>query len=236
MRVCATCGREVPEAGARFCGFCGAPMPDAPTQPVETGGVQHRRPDEVAAPVARPVSQPTDTIATRLDPATIATDPGGTATITLRVRNTGTVVDELRIVVEGPVAPWAEVEPTVLRLMPGTDGAASIRFRPPRIPLALAGPMGFVVRVHSHEHPQEPAMESGVLTVGEVRALGGGGRPGHGQVARRPRLRDPRREPGQRPDRRHGDRERPRRGAPARPRPRRPAHPARRAPGGSACA
>ena len=172
MRVCPTCGREVPEAGARFCGFCGGPMPDAPTEPVATGGVQHRRPDEVAAPVARPVSQPTDTIGTRLDPATIATDPGGTATVTLRVRNTGTVVDELRIVVEGPVAPWAEVEPTVLRLMPGTDGAASIRFRPPRIPLALAGPMGFVVRVHSHERPQEPAMESGVLTVGEVRALG----------------------------------------------------------------
>ena len=101
MRVCATCGREVPEAGARFCGFCGAPMPDAPTQPLATGGVQHRRPDETAAPVARPVSQPTDTIATRLDPATIATDPGGTATIALRVRNTGTVVDELRIAVEG---------------------------------------------------------------------------------------------------------------------------------------
>ena len=91
--------------------------------------------------------------------------------MSIRARNTGTVVDELRITVEGPIAAWAEIETPVLRLMPGTDATSTIRFRPPRVPLALAGQQPFTVRVLSRQHPDEVATESGVLTVGDVRAL-----------------------------------------------------------------
>ncbi len=173
MRVCAACGREVPEPEARFCGFCGAPMSatgSAPTIPAGPGSIRARRPGD-AAPVPRPVSRPTDSVSTTLQPSSVSADPGGAAAVSIRVRNTGPVVDELRITVEGPAAPWAEVESPVLRLMPGTDGTSAIRFKPPLVPLALAGPTAFVVRVQSHEHPDEAATEAGVLTVGDVRSL-----------------------------------------------------------------
>lgn len=167
MRACATCGRDVPEPEARFCGFCGAPMGPGAQAP---DPIQARRPGE-GAPIPRPVSRPTDSVATTLTPSSVAAEPGGIAVATIRVRNTGTVVDELRVTVEGPAAPWAEVETPVLRLMPATDGTSVIRLRPPVVPLALAGQVGFTVRVESRQHPNEVATESGVLTVGEVRSL-----------------------------------------------------------------
>jgi hypothetical protein len=177
MRVCAVCGGLVPEPEARFCGTCGAAMPAQPaTVPTPPGnrqpdpGIQARKPGE-GAPVPRPVSRPTDSIATTLQPSSVAADPGGLVAVTLRARNTGTVVDELRITVEGSIASWAEIETPVLRLMPGTDATCTIRLRPPLQPLALAGPVPFLVRVQSREHPREEATESGVLTVGEIRSL-----------------------------------------------------------------
>ncbi len=177
MRTCAVCGGQVLEPDARFCGTCGAPMAaqgelpvSQPPPTVLTPGVQARRPGE-SSPVPRPVSRPTDSVATTLEPTSVAADPGGMAAVKLRARNTGTVVDELRIAVEGPIASWAEVETPVLRLMPGTDATCTIRLRPPLQPLALAGPVSFLVRASSHEHPEEEATESGVLTVGELRAL-----------------------------------------------------------------
>jgi hypothetical protein len=179
MRICPHCGNGVPEPEARFCGFCGGTVPPAapsaahpPVAPPGQGRpqVQARRPGE-SAPVPRPVSHPTDSVSTSLVPASVAAEPGGIATLQVKVRNTGSVVDELRISVEGDAAPWAEVDTPVIRLMPGTDGASTIRLKPPIVPLALAGPISFLVRIQSHEHPDEPATETGVLTVGEVRAL-----------------------------------------------------------------
>ena len=181
MRTCAACGSLVPEPEARFCGTCGAAVPGAVAnaggpQPVTidpapgSSPIQARKPGETQ-PFLRPVSRPTDSVATTLTPASVAADPGGLAVVTIRARNTGTVVDELRVTVEGPVASWAEVETPVLRLMPGTDATSTIRLRPPLVPLALAGQQPFVVRVVSRQHPTEIATESGVLTVGDVRAL-----------------------------------------------------------------
>ena len=180
MRTCAVCGSLVPEPEARFCGTCGAAvLPAAPSSGSQsvtidpapgTSTIQARKPGETQ-PVLRPVSRPTDSVATTLTPASVAADPGGMASVSIRARNTGTVVDELRITVEGPIAAWAEIETPVLRLMPGTDATSTIRFRPPRVPLALAGQQPFTVREISSQHPNEGPTESGVLTVGDVRAL-----------------------------------------------------------------
>jgi hypothetical protein len=185
MRICPTCGNGVPEPEARFCGFCGGAVPldgrgsgqtghapgqQAPAPLPVRPEVRARRPGE-SAPVPRPVSRPTDSVATSLVPPSVAAEPGGIATLRIKVRNTGSVVDELRISVEGDAAPWAEVDTPVVRLMPGTDGASTIRLKPPIVPLALAGPVSFLVRVQSQEHPAEPATETGVLTVGEIRSL-----------------------------------------------------------------
>ena len=45
--------------------------------------------------------------------------PGGEATLELRLRNTGTVVDEFSLSVLGDAAGWASVEPPTISLFPG---------------------------------------------------------------------------------------------------------------------
>ena len=55
------------------------------------------------------------------------------ATVEVRVRNTGTVVDEFTLDVLGDAAGWAAVEPPVLSLFPGAEGTANVVFRPPRV-------------------------------------------------------------------------------------------------------
>ena len=53
---------------------------------------------------------------TSLEPASASVEPGGSAQVRLRVRNTGDVVDEYRFEPVGALAPWTRVEPQTLRL------------------------------------------------------------------------------------------------------------------------
>jgi hypothetical protein len=108
-----------------------------------------------------------------LDPGSATVDPGGAATVTLRLRNTTDLVEEYRIAVAGQPGVWAEVEPRTLRLYPGTTGTAEITFRPPRTPDATAGGHPFAVEVTPTEQPGDKAVVEGHLTVtpfSEVRA------------------------------------------------------------------
>jgi len=110
---------------------------------------------------------------TSLEPASTTVDPGGTATVRLRLRNTGDVVDEYRIVPVGPVAPWTTVEPPTIRLYPGTTGTVQLVFTPPRSPDATAGPNPYAVQIIPTEHPEATTVPEGNLTVTpftEVRA------------------------------------------------------------------
>ncbi|GAB1327269.1 hypothetical protein ACE1SV_16080 [Streptomyces sennicomposti] len=47
-------------------------------------------------------------------------DPGGSARVRLRLRDTGDVADEYRFEPVGDIAPWTTVEPQTLRLYPGS--------------------------------------------------------------------------------------------------------------------
>lgn len=100
-------------------------------------------------------------------------DPGDSATVRLRVRNTGDVVDEYRFEPVGDLAPWTRVEPQSLRLYPGTTGTVEVSFTVPRTPDAAAGPHPYAVRITPTEHPEATAVPEGNLTVTpftEVRA------------------------------------------------------------------
>ncbi|MEU7649513.1 peptidoglycan-binding domain-containing protein [Streptomyces huasconensis] len=108
-----------------------------------------------------------------LDPAAVTVDPGGRATVRLRVRNTGDTVEEYRLGVVGAPAGWSRVEPEVLRLYPGSEGTAEISFAPPRSPDAAAGPTPFGIRVEPRENPQARDVVEGQVTVtpfSEIRA------------------------------------------------------------------
>ncbi|MGV9940757.1 COG1470 family protein [Streptomyces sp. NPDC003401] len=110
---------------------------------------------------------------TSLEPASVTVDPGAETRVRLRVRNTGDVVDEYRFEPVGPTSSWTVVEPSTLRLYPGTTGTVELTFSPPRTPDATAGPNPYAVRITPTEHPDAVTVPEGNLTITpftEVRA------------------------------------------------------------------
>ena len=57
----------------------------------------------------------------------VSVEPGGTVTVAVKVRNTGTVVDEFVLDVLGDAAGWATVAPPAVNLFPGAEGDAVAR-------------------------------------------------------------------------------------------------------------
>ncbi|WP_055568930.1 RICIN domain-containing protein [Streptomyces atriruber] len=103
---------------------------------------------------------------TSLEPAATTVEPGATASVRLRVRNTGDTVEEYRLQVVGDAAGWTRVTPDVLRLYPGAEGTAQVEFAPPRTSDAQAGPTPFGVRVQPRETPHTVDVAEGQVTVG----------------------------------------------------------------------
>ena len=98
--------------------------------------------------------------------STIAVDPGGEASVTVTLRNAGSVVDEFTIEVLGDAGRWAAVDPPTLPLFPAAEGSARITFRPPRASSTSAGSIGFGVMVRSREDAAGSTVEEGRLEVG----------------------------------------------------------------------
>ena len=61
-------------------------------------------------------------------------EPGEEVRTTVKVRNSGTIVEQYRLDVLGPAAPWAEVVPAEVSVYPGTDMEVQLILRPPRPP------------------------------------------------------------------------------------------------------
>lgn len=180
--VCLACGTNNPP-GTVFCGNpdCGAfleftgagpspspvkaaePDPGVPTSPgsPEPDRVERRAPHEPAHAG----------VAASLSAESLAVEPGGEVACDVTVRNTGSIVDGLTVTVEGEAAAWASVEPTTLRLMPGSEGVSTIRFRPPRESTSRAGRASFDVRVSSVDNPSTAALVYGSLEVGAFQEL-----------------------------------------------------------------
>jgi hypothetical protein len=101
-----------------------------------------------------------------LDRPELAVEPGQQVSAQLRVRNSGSVVDQFSFEGLGAGAAWIEAEPEVLSLFPGAEGSVTIHFRPPRSPNVAPGPTPFGVKVVSSEDPTGSTVEEGVITVG----------------------------------------------------------------------
>jgi hypothetical protein len=100
-----------------------------------------------------------------LDADTVAVEPGAEVSCELKLRNTGTVVDQFTFSVRGDAASWATVDPPVLSLFPDAEGTARITFRPTRSTVVRAGPVPFAVRAASREDPGGDAVVEGVVEV-----------------------------------------------------------------------
>lgn len=108
-----------------------------------------------------------------LNPAELAVTPGQTTSVTVSVRNTGTVVDQYAVTVLGEAAAWATVAPPVVSLFPGAEGSAQVIFSPPRAAGLPFGPTVFGIRVVPHEDPEGSVVEEGTIDIGafsEVKA------------------------------------------------------------------
>jgi len=95
----------------------------------------------------------------------LAVEPGAQAATTIRVRNTGSIVDRFDIDVVGPAAGWSRVEPPALSLFPGAEGNATIVFSPPRASTPRAGTFAYGVRVRPAADPQGSTVEEGHVSV-----------------------------------------------------------------------
>ena len=100
--------------------------------------------------------------ATALPVRDVRVDPGATTTAKMLVRNTGQVVDQYTIDVVGNCAPWTQVEPKVVNLLPGADVEVTITFAPGRGPQVPAGVVPFGIRVLSREDPPGSAVAEGI--------------------------------------------------------------------------
>jgi len=89
----------------------------------------------------------------------VAVEPGGEATVELRLRSHSPVVDEFQIEVLGPGAAWTTVEPPTLSLFPGAEGQAQVRFRPPRSWVISAGILSVGLRAVSSLEVDRSAVE-----------------------------------------------------------------------------
>ncbi len=101
-----------------------------------------------------------------LEAKALAVDPGQETTASIRVRNTGQVVDQFTLSILGDAQGWATVDPPSLSLFPGAEGTATITFRPPKSAEIPAGPLPFGVRVDSKEDPAGDVVEEGSLELG----------------------------------------------------------------------
>ena len=98
-----------------------------------------------------------------LDSTSVTADPGGETSCSIRLRNTGKVVDQVLLDVIGDAQPWSTVEPAQLNLLPGTDAVARVVFRPPRSGAVPAGMVPFAVRAMSQEDPDGSTIEEGTV-------------------------------------------------------------------------
>ena len=106
------------------------------------------------------------TVFASLEPANLSVEPGSTASLTVRVRNSGSIVDRFELTVVGPLAAFAHAEPAALSLFPGQEGEARITFAPPRASTPRAGTFPYGVRVRAAADPGGATVEEGRVTIG----------------------------------------------------------------------
>ncbi|GAA4428825.1 hypothetical protein ACFQV2_27620 [Actinokineospora soli] len=95
----------------------------------------------------------------------LAATPGETVSTTVRVHNSGPLVDQFTVDVVGDAREWATVSPQVVNLMPGQAAEVEVAFAPPRSSDVPAGPVPFGVRVASREDVAGSRVEEGAVVV-----------------------------------------------------------------------
>ena len=96
-----------------------------------------------------------------ITPSNVQVVPGAQTSATVKIRNTGTVVDQFSVSVLGTPTVWTTAVPAVLSLFPGAEGTIELHFAPPRTAEVGAGPVPFAVRVDASQDPDGSVVEEG---------------------------------------------------------------------------
>jgi hypothetical protein len=108
----------------------------------------------------------------QLADATVAVEPGKSATTSVTVRNNGSVVDRFTFEALGPAAEWVTFSPDTLSLFPEASGTVSMTVSPPRTSAVPAGTLPFGVKVLPAEDPEGATAEEGTLNVAAFSDVG----------------------------------------------------------------
>lgn len=133
-------------------------------------------PEWAADPCRKSIPSPyadrvTDPIVS-LDLDHVMVEPGGQASVTVTVRNPGTIVEGYQIEVVGEgVSQWADVLPPEVSVYPQQEATAVIVFSPPGGTGAPGGTWPFGIRVRSTEDADASAVAEGDLEIGKVFGL-----------------------------------------------------------------
>jgi hypothetical protein len=98
----------------------------------------------------------------------VTVEPGGQASVTVRVRNLSSIVEGFRLDVLGEAAGWARVLPDRIEVLPQGEAMATVLFTPPSGVNTRAGQVPFGVRVVSQVDAGASAVAEGDLQVGDV--------------------------------------------------------------------
>ena len=96
-----------------------------------------------------------------ITPSSVSVVPGEQTTASVRIRNTGTVVDQFSVSVLGQAAAWTTAVPAVVSLFPGAEGTIDLHFAPPRTADVSAGPVPYGVRVDASQDADGSVVEEG---------------------------------------------------------------------------
>jgi hypothetical protein len=126
-------------------------------------------------------------VAAALSPEEVDVAPGGAASLTLTVNNTGTIVEGFEFEVLGECRPWAQVDPPAISLLPRDERTVTIHVHPPRAPIPHAGRYPLAVLVRPASRPAESVVVEGDVTVAPFSELAVQLRPVTSRGAWKPR-------------------------------------------------
>ncbi len=100
-----------------------------------------------------------------LQQPTLSVEPGQSVSTELRVRNSGSVVDQFSFQPLGDAAAWITVDPPTVRLFPDTDAIVTVTIAPPRNSTSRAGVATWAVKAVPQEDPVGAAVGEGVVDI-----------------------------------------------------------------------
>jgi hypothetical protein len=103
-----------------------------------------------------------------IDSANVSVEPGGQATVRVKVRNRSGIVEGFNLDVVGEPAGWAQLYPAELEVRPQEEAETVVIFSPPAGASSRAGQVPFGVRAVSRVDPSSAAVAEGDLAVGSV--------------------------------------------------------------------